>query len=1089
MITLWRFGGFAAVAAVCCSTAGLLPAQTSTGSITGTVFDPSGAVIAGAQVRLTGAETGDLVRTLTTDGAGNFSAPLLRPLSYSIEVSAAGFKTMKRSGVVLRVDDSLSLRLTLETGAVSESVTITASAELLEAKSNTVGQVVDERTMQQLPLNGRNYLQLGSLSAGAVPSRSRDRTISAYGNRGLQNAFLLDGARNQSYLRGLDNRQRDAMRPQLEAIAEFKVQTSNYSAEYGASAGSVINVVTKSGSNEIHGSAFEFLRNNKMDARDYFLPAAAKQPLYVQHQFGGSLGGPFVKNRAWWQAAYQRTHISEGETNTATVPLEAERSGVFVAPIYDPATLRAGNIRELFPDNRIPASRFDRVGKGLIDRYPAANLPGAARNYVSNPLQATRSHNATARGDLRISDADTLFFRFSADQGVYNRLPVLPLGAQSGTNRETPARSYGVGYTRIAGPTVVNEARVAYNYIAVNQDGTLAKDEIVKGSLDGRVGSSIPTFAPAGFATLGDQPAGFTNIPLYKSSRVWNFSDNLSVVRGKHTFKLGADYQRVDVPTFATLNGRGSFGFSGVFTQNPQRRPGSGASLADLLLGLPNSITTGTPSDANERADNVYFYAQDDWNVSPSLTLNLGLRYELTRPFFDKNNRLANLILDAGDPLYGQYILAGDDRLPRSLQTTDRNNFAPRLGFAWRPPVNGLVLRGGFGIFFAQDEAFGVSQRITNNPPFVGFGGFNLVSDQLTVASTIPLSQDLPARPAAADPRSYRFDPRSTLQIRSWPIRFTLPYVTQWNLSIQKELTRNLVWEVNYVGNRGVQLWGAFEGNQPAPGAGSVNDRRPLAALTRASILRVEPWVKATYHGMSTRIERRFAGGASFLAVYTFGRALDTQSNIDLCQDCAGSSGFNSVQDTRTREANYGLADHHVAQRLVLSGMWELPLARIGGSGSKSAWAGHLLRGWAVSGIATAQTGTPITPTLNFDNANTGTANWPNRLRSGQLSNPTVDRYFEASAFAFPAQYTFGNSGRNVLTGPGFFSADASLQRNFALPFNDRSRIEFRAEGFNIFNTPQLANPAVTLGNVNFGTIGSTARSNRQMQLGLRLIF
>lgn len=1057
-------------------------AQTSTGSITGTVFDSSGAVIPGAQIRLLGTETGDLVRTLASDAAGNFTAPLLRPASYSVEVSAQGFKTMKRAGIVLRVDDAMSLKLTLETGAVSESVTVTGSAELLEAKTNTVGQVVDEQTMQQLPLNGRNYLQLGSLSAGAVPSRSRDRTISAYGNRGLQNAFLLDGARNQSYLRGLDNRQRDAMRPQLEAISEFKVQTSNYSAEYGASAGSVINVVTKSGSNEIHGSAFEFLRNNKMDARDFFLPASSKQPLYIQHQFGGSLGGPFVKNRAWWQAAYQRTHISEGETNTATVPVQAEKNGIFTTPIFDPATLRTGNLRDPFPENRIPAARFDRVGKSLTDLFPAPNLPGVARNYVSNPLQATRSHNATARGDLRVSDIDTVFFRFSADQGVYNRLPILPLGAQTGTNRETPARSYGVGYTRIISPSVVNEARIAYNYIAVNQDGTQAKDEIVKGSLDPRVTSSIPTFGVTGYATLGDQPAGFTNVPLYKSSRVWNFSDNLSLVRSKHTLKIGADCQRIDVPTFATLNGRGAFAFSGVFTQNPQRRPGSGSSVADFLLGLPNTITTGTPSDANEHANNLYFYVQDDWNVTPSLTVNLGLRYELTRPFYDKNDRLANLILDTGDPLYGQYILAGDDRLPRSLQTVDRNNFAPRLGFAWRPPVNGLVLRGGFGIFYAQDEAFGVSQRITNNPPFVGFGGFNLVSDQLNISSTIPLSQDLPARPAAADPKTYRFDPRSTLQVRSWPSRFTMPYVTQWNFSVQKELAKNLVWEVNYVGNRGVQLWGAFEGNQPLPGAGSVNDRRPLAAISRASILRVEPWVKATYHGVSTKIERRFSNGASFLAVYTFGRALDTQSNIDLCQDCAGSNGFNSVPDTRNRDLNYGLADHHVSQRFVLSGLYELPF-RLSGA------AGHIVRGWAVSGIATAQTGTPITPSLNFDNANTGTINWPNRLASGKLSNPTVDRYFAPAAFAFPAQYTFGNAGRNILTGPGFFSADASLQRNFMLPFNEKSRLEFRAEGFNIFNTPQLANPAVVLGNVNFGTIGSTARSNRQMQLGLRLIF
>lgn len=1066
---------------------GLVYAQTSSGSISGTVFDPSGAVIPNAQVRLLGTDTGDLVRTLSTDAAGAFSAPLLRPSNYTVEASAQGFKTLRRSGIVLRVDDTLSLKLTLDPGATTESINVTASAELLEERTNAVGQVVDEKTMQQLPLNGRNYLQLGSLAAGAVPSRSRDRTISAYGNRGLQNAFLLDGARNQSYLRGLDNRQRDAMRPQLEAIAEFKVQTSNYSAEYGASAGSIINVVTKSGSNELHGSAFEFLRNNKMDARDFFLPATSTQPLYIQHQFGGSLGGRIIKNRAWWQGAFQRTHISEGETNIATVPLTAELSGIYATPIYDPATTRAnpagsGSIRDLFPNNTIPAVRFDKVGKALMDRYPAPNLPGAARNYVSNPLQATRSNNATGRVDLRVSDKDSVFFRFSLDDGSYNRLPVLPLGAQTGTDRETPARSYGVGYTRIISPTVVNEVRFAYNYIAVNQDGTVPLENIVPGALDSRVTSAFPTFAPTGYVTLGDQPAGFTNIPLYKSSKVWNFSDNLSIVRGKHTMKMGVDFQILDIPTFATLQGRGAFGFTGVFTQNPQRRPGSGSGLADLILGLPNSITLGSPSDANERANNTYFYFQDDWTIAPRLTLNLGVRYEMTRPFWDKNNRLANLILDDGHPLYGQYVLAGDSRLPRSLMDADTNNIAPRLGFAWRPPVKGTVVRGGAGIFFAQDEAVGVSQRITNNPPFVGFGGLGLVSDQVNISSTIPLSSPLPARPPEANPSAFKLDPTSTVQIRSWPTRFTLPYVAQWNLSIQKELGKSMVFEVNYVGSRGIKLFGAYEGNQPLPGAGSVNNRRPLADITRASLLRVEPWVNSTYHGISTRLEKRFSKGLSFLGVYTFGRALDTQSNMDLCQDCVGSSGFNSVPDTRNRRLNYGLADHHIAHRFVFSGNYELPFSGPG-------LAGHIVRGWALSGISTMQTGQPITVTLNFDNANTGTTNWPNRIASGVPANQNINNWIDASAFAFPAQYTFGNAGRNILTGPGFLSTDVSLQRNFGLKLTERSRIEFRAEAFNLFNTPQFGNPNATLGNTAFGTIGGTARSNRQMQLGLRFLF
>jgi outer membrane receptor protein involved in Fe transport len=1043
-------------------------------------------------VRLIGSETGELVREITTGSEGTFAAPLLRPMTYTVEASAPGFKKLVRSGITLRVDDVLNLRLSLDVGAATDSVTVSASADLLEQTTNTVGQVIDNRTMQQLPLNGRNYLQLGNLTAGTVPnSRTRDQTFSAYGNRGLQNAFLLDGARNQNYLRGLDNRARDAMRPSLEAVSEFKVQTSNYSAEYGASAGAVVTVVTRSGGNELHGSAFEFLRNSAMDARDYFLPASSQKALFVEHQFGGSVGGRIVRNRAWWHAAYQRTHISQGNTSSGVVPLPQERNGVFGVQVFDPLTTRpnpagTGSIRDPFANNTIPANRFDKLGKNLVDRYPNPNQPGNI-NYFNNPLNATRSHNATVRGDVKLTDRDTLFARWSLDQAAFTALPLLPVGAQTGVNRDVPARSLGFGYTRIITNAIVNEARFAYNHVGLTQDATLPLEDLIPGSLAPTTKSGTPTINVNGYAGIGARPANFDNVPVTKDSYVYNFSDNLSIVHGKMTTKLGFDFQEIYAPTFATLDGRGSFGFTGVFTQNPQRRPGSGSSIADLLLGTPNTITVGTPSDANERTRNYYFYVQNDWNVTPRLTLNMGLRYEITSPYWDDNGRLSNLVIDAGSPLYGQYVIAGDSRVPRSIQSTDRNNFAPRIGFAWKAPKS-TVVRGGFGIFYAQDEGFGVSQRMTNNPPFVGFGGYAIVSDQLNIASTIPLSGSLPARPAAPDPATYKFDPRSTVQIRSWPLRYTIPYVEQWNLSVQKELTHNLVWEIGYVGNHGVKLYGAYEGNQPVPGPGVVNSRRPLQSITAASILRVEPWVNSSYHGLSTKLERRFSGGVNFLGVYTYGRALDMQTTIDLCDGCSNSSGNGAVADTRNRRLNYGLSDSHMKHRFVLSGLWEMPFGRgrkllTGGVGSAVAG------GWALSGITTLSSGIPYTLNLNFDNANTGNVNWPNRIANGKLDNPSVSRWFDTSAFAFPAQYVQGNAGRNILTGPGTISTDLSLQRNFRLPKRDTSRVEFRAEAFNIFNTPQLGQPGVTLGNPSFGVIGGTARPSRQLQMGLKLLF
>jgi hypothetical protein len=295
--------------------------------------------------------------------------------------------------------------------------------------------------------------------------------------------------------------------------------------------------------------------------------------------------------------------------------------------------------------------------------------------------------------------------------------------------------------------------------------------------------------------------------------------------------------------------------------------------------------------------------------------------------------------------------------------------------------------------------------------------------------------------------------------------------VQQWNLSVQKELRSNLVWEINYVGNSGVKLYGAYEGNQPTPGPGSVNSRRPLSAITSGSILRVEPWVTSSYHGLSTRLERRFSSGASFLAAYTFGRSLDMQSNIDLCDGCGSSGGAGAVVDARNRRLNYGLSDHHVAHRFVLSGLWELPFGR-GKSLLTSGVGSALAGGWALSGITTLSSGLPFTLNLNFDNANIGNTNWPNRIGRGTLDNPTVDRWFDTSAFVFPAQYVQGNAGRNILTGPGTVSTDLSLQRNFRMPINEGSRLEFRAEGFNVFNTPQFSNPGATLGTPQFGVFG-----------------
>jgi hypothetical protein len=956
-------------------------AQTSAGSISGTVSDETGAVIPRASVRVIDTSTGELVRAIETNQMGRFSAPLLRPSVYSVEVEVPGFRKQVQPGIQLRVDDALDLRIALKPGVVTEQITVEGQAVQLDESTHSVGQVIGETAIQKLPLNGRNYLDLGNLAAGTVPNvRSKDKTFSAYGTRGYQNALLLDGARNVSYLRGLDNRKRDAMRPSLEAISEFKVQTSNVSAEYGASAGAVVSVVTKSGTNEIHGSAFEFMRNNRLDARNFFAPPETSDPLFIQHQFGGSLGGPLVKNRAFWHGAYQRTHISQGTTQTATVPLPEQKNGVFGSlPVYDPFTTRpnaagAGYIRDPFPGNTIRPSAFDAAGKGVVDRYPDPVSSAGARNFVWSPLESTRVHNATFRGDVRLSDADSMFGRYSFVLLDEHKLASLPDPAGMEALREEPAHSIGYGYTRAFGPTLVNEFRFGWNRIGIDQDAATPRDEIVRGALAPDVPSGIPGFGLSGYTGIGGAPPELNNLPQTKTSAVWNLSDNVALVRGSHVLKFGFDYQLLRIRTSATNDGRGGFNFNGVFSQDPQRRSSTGSPVADLLLGLPTSLFAGTRAITREQSQNYYWYIQDDWKVTPRLTLNIGLRYELTQPFIELDDQVANLILERGDPLFGTYIFAGQAGRPRSLLEKDLNNFAPRFGFAYRAPLPNLVVRGGYGIFYGQDEGTGIARRLTFNPPFQGYGALELISDQLFPSSIIRLSQGLPGRPTPPARKDFVFDPNSTAQIQSWSPRYTIPYLQQWNLSIQKSLPAGLLWEVTYVGSHGLHWWAAYEGNQPLPGPGSPNARTPLAQITRASLRRSEPWGSSTYHGMSTRLEKRFSGGLSFLAGYTFGKSLDTTSNAGNADFTGASDDFNGVQNSRDLGANKGPSNHDIPHRFTFSGVYELPF----GAGRPFVSAGpakHLIGGWGIAGIVTFASGIPMTPRLS---------GWRGALRSQQ---------------------------------------------------------------------------------------------------------
>lgn len=1079
-------------------------AQTSTGEIDVTVADASGAVIPNATVSILGANTGNIARQLTTNAEGIAAAPLLRPSTYNITASATGFRPLIRRGVELRVGVIVSLKLTLEVGNATQTVTVSGQTPVLQTSTGSLSQTINQTSVVQLPLNGRDYLKLGNLLPGAVPSHgSRDDSFSMYGNSGMQNAFLLDGAMNVNYIRGQDTGvnggnpvvgARDAYRPPLDALQEVSVQTSNFSAEYGSSAGAIVEAVTKSGTNQIHGSAYEFVTNNAFDARNFFAPPGPS-PQLVQNQFGGSLGAPIVKNRAWIFGAYEGFGLASAATSVSTVPTQAMRNGDFGSTaIYDPSTTlcnaaKTKCTRTEFSNNTIPQADLNSIGESIVNRYPLPNLPGLANNYVQNSPQDSFDDNAIFRGDVQLSSRSSMFARLALTRYHILADAALPEPAQTPVLRQVNTWGVGYGFTRTVSPTLVNEFRFNWDRFTIAQDATLAYDQIIPGMLDPHIHSSIPTFSVTGLAEIGNQASCCTNDPLTKSSGVWDVADNATKSMGRHLIKFGVESLYIRPTTDSALNGRGNMGFSGVFTQNPLSRSRTGSPVADLLLGDANGLTTGTVAAVVERGHYFGAYFQDDFSTTRNLTLNLGLRWDFIPPYIEGDNHMGNFILALNNPDFGQLILSGNPAFPRALETADYRNFAPRVGFAYRvPKIKNLVVRGAYGIFYAQDDGWGITSRMTNNPPFYGYGAESIISDELFPSSGFVLSPNAaaPTSPPIS-PSAFVLSPSATSALRSWPLEYTTPYVQEWNLTTEKQLPWNMIWRTSYVGNLGLDLYGQSQGNQPLTnGPGSPTNRRPLAQYTKASVMVFSPWDRSHYEGGSTELEKQFGHGLQFLTDFTYSKAMDLYNPaLDVCDGCGSSEGIQNSYDLNSLLGN---SAQDAPLRFTFSGTWSLPFGagrRLGSQG----WEKAAFGGWQVDGIYQAQSGYPFTPTLSFDNANAGNSSWPNRVCGGSLSNPTLQEWFNTSCFVTPPQYQFGNSGRDILFGPGANNLDFALHRSFRIPWGEQTQLQVRAEAFNFLNHPQFAEPGSTEGTSTFGVIGGTSVANREVQFALRLVF
>ena len=1074
-------------------------AQGSTGNIDVTVTDRSGAVIPGAEVSITGADTGVLLRKLTSNGSGIAQVPLVPPGRYNVDVVKEGFKSLHRDLLDIQVGATTTLDLALDLGETSESVTVSGQTPLIESKSQTLQHVIEQKELTDIPLNGRNYLEAANYLPGVVPQNSgRDNSFVAYGNNGLQNAFLLDGARNVNYLRGLDNQQRDAIRPPLDALAEFTVQTSNYSAEFGASAGAVVNAITKSGTNAWHGSVYDFVRNSAADARTYFSTAVTAKALLVRNQYGGSFGGPILRDRLFFFAAYEGLHNRSEAYNQTQVPTALERAGDFsksvnasgaVIPIYDPNTttqVGASYTRTQFAGNMIPAARFNSIGLSLLQLYPLPNLQvGNTNYYASNVPSRLDQKNSIGRIDFAPSDKDSFFGRYAYIISDNYSGVALP-SAQDPGNTTSTSQGIGLGYTRVVSPRVINEARFAWTTTGIVAAGLMPRNEIIPGLLDPAITAGMPNINVQNRGGIGAESVN--NSPLYKSSGVFDFADNLSWSRGKHLFKMGGETMWIRPNTQAALGGRGSLGFTGVFTQLPSNRNSTGSGVADLLLGVAATVSTGTVLRSEERAWYYAGYFNDQWEATSNLTLNLGLRYEYLTPFSDTQNRLANLVLDPG-PLYGQFIIAGDSRLPKALVYGDTNNIAPRLGFAYQVPnVNNFTVRGSYGVFYAQDQGSGITSRLSSNPPFYNYGAISLSSDQLHTSTGFTLSPttSIP-RPAPVNPANFVLSPAFTGGLTTWPIHDRLGYVEQWSLSLQKQVAWRMLVEANYVGNHGVHLLSRQQGNQPTVlNATTVQSRRPLSAITQSSINQIGDENATQYEGASAQISKRFDHGVSFRNSFTYGHTFDLQSqSLDTCDSCSLGDTFQNAYD---HASNWGSADNDIRFRYALSGIVQVP-AKAGSGLLDNKMAYAVLGGWALSPIFSYQTGRPITAGLSTDTANAGTLTRPNQVCDPNAGGArTLQTWFNTSCLVAPPAFTFGNMHKANIRLPSDTQLNLSAQRNFPLPKFHESNLNFRIEAFNIFNHPQFNAVNATLGNSNYGNI-TGAGPSRQLQAAVRLTF
>jgi hypothetical protein len=1089
-----------------------LHAQTQ-GEITGEVTDESGAVIAGVTITATNQDT-NLSRQAVTNAAGAYSFPSLLPGMYRLRAEMKGFQAMVFSDVQLQVQGVARIDFKMQLGQVTEVVNVAASAPLLTTENATTGTVIENKRIVELPLNGRNFLQLVALSpnvsfgfgtAGQQRSiqggQRSEQNISVAGQRSEYNRFSLDGIENTD-----TNFNSYVFLPSIDALAEFKVQTGVYPAEFGR-ATSQINVSTKSGTNAFHGAAFEFFRNDDLDANNYaFTAARPRRDPFVRNQYGFTLGGPIIvpkvfhgRDRLFFLFNYEALRDRKGLRRLADVPSAAMRNGDYSSipqSIYDPNTRvrdASGRIvAQPFPGNRIPLDRFNGKAAQLLEFYPLPNVPGASlvRNYEATEVRRQDADQITTRIDFAATANSSWFGRWSWGDELELTPSTFP---EQGFKLDTKVQQVMLSNTRVLSPTLVNEFRFGYNRFINSNLQANAYERNVVGELGGIPGIATPEPIIYGIPSIGI--TGFTGFgetgtaPNLTRTNVFQWIDNVSIIRGRHSLRFGAEIRRERYNQIGNQFPRGSFSFSGQATQNPAAPANTGAGMADYLLGLTrNSSGSLGLAVAQLRATRQYYYIDDAWKLRHNLTLNLGLRYEFSPPYKHKHDGMINTeILSPFDPnqrptvvragsgdfyedmpfRYADNVqIARDRRLGDRLVRTDANDFAPRIGLSYSPTPNWTV-RSGLGVFYTQD---------------IGNARYDM-SRNLAARRDETSNNDFPNLTLDAPFASLGTVVVANPLILSNNVNRRTPYVIQYLLNVQRSLGNDSMIEIGYTGNQGHKLERFRPYNMPVPGPGNVQSRRPYPEL--GIIQMTDSVVNSNYHALTAKFQQRFSRGFTSLVSYTFSKAIDNGSAI---RTHAGDEDF--PQDTYNLDASRALANFHQKHRFVTSMLWEPPFGK-GKRWLSSGISSYILGNWQLGSIVTYRTGLPYTVQNGVDDANIGwNSQHPNRttepLEPAGGKDPT--QYFNKGAFARIAPFTFGNVGRNTMIGPEMFSWDFSTMKRFPMPAEGHE-LQFRFEAFNFPNRPNFSIPNASLTSSSFAVISSTVTTMREIQFSLKYIF